>query len=158
MGLKVVYGAPCSGKSTWVRENKKATDIVYDYDEITRAITYGKEHLSKREITHQYILDIRMNMIKRYRTNSDGHDFYLISTFLSESFMEFVKDMNPEYIKMDVSKEECLNRLDKDDMRPDKDEWKAKIEEWFNKYGERAMPIIKEYRYHKGYYNPYRKI
>ena len=72
MGLKVVYGAPCSGKSTWVRENKKATDIVYDYDEITRAITYGKEHLSKREITHQYILDIRMNMIKRYRTNIYG--------------------------------------------------------------------------------------
>ena len=30
--VKVVYGPPCSGKSTYARENKGERDVVYDYD------------------------------------------------------------------------------------------------------------------------------
>lgn len=136
MNLKVVYGAPCSGKSTYVRENIGEKDIVYDYDEISRAITYGKEHLSKRELTHQYVIDFRLAMINRLKNETEIRNAWFISTFLSDSFKEYVKDMSPEYIKMDATKMECYERLENDDMRPDKEEWKAKIDEWFEKYGE----------------------
>lgn len=139
MNLRVVYGAPCSGKSTYVRENIGEKDIVYDYDEISRAITYGQFHVSKRDLTHQYVIDFRLAMINRLKEESEIESAWLISTFLTESFKEYVKDFDPEYIKMEASKEECFERLEKDDTRPDKAEWREKIEEWFDKYEERKM-------------------
>ena len=141
MKLTVVYGAPCSGKSTYVRSVITDKDMVYDYDEITRAITYGKHHLSKRELTHQYVLDFRYAIVKRAREEKGIENIYIISTFITDQFKDWVKDMNPTYHKMEATKEECLERLDKDDMRPDKEEWKSKIEEWYNKYQERSIAI-----------------
>lgn len=117
MNLRVVYGAPCSGKSTYVRENIGEKDIVYDYDEISRAITYGQFHVSKRDLTHQYVIDFRLAMINRLKEESEIESAWLISTFLTESFKEYVKDFDPEYIKMEASKEECFERLEKDEDR-----------------------------------------
>lgn len=37
--LIVVMGPPCSGKSTWVRQRAKPTDIVIDYDQIAIALS-----------------------------------------------------------------------------------------------------------------------
>jgi HK97 family phage prohead protease len=136
MNLRIVYGAPCSGKTTYVRENIGKDDIVYDYDEISRAITYGQYHLSKRELTHQYVIDFRLSMINRLKNETAINNAWFITSFLTDTFQEYVKDFNPEYIKMDISQDECLARLEKDDMRPDKEAWTEKIAEWFQKYGE----------------------
>jgi predicted kinase len=156
MGVKIVYGAPCSGKSTYVREKIKENDIVFDYDAITRALTNSQQHLSKREVSHRYVLDIKLTLIKRYRMGSKAKDLWIISTFLTDSFKKYVHDLKPEYIKMDVSMEECLARLDKDEMRPDKEEWKQKIIEWFETNGQKqGKPINKE---GKEAFNPYREL
>ena len=42
--VKCVYGAPCSGKSSYVREHFKDGDIAWDYDEIKRTITLKSIH------------------------------------------------------------------------------------------------------------------
>ena len=141
MNLRIVYGAPCSGKTTYVRENIGEKDIVYDYDEISRAITYGEHHLAKRDLTHQYVIDFRLAMINRLKDETEIESAWFISTFLTDTFREYVKDMNPEYIKMDATKEECLARLESDDMRPDKEDWRSKIDEWFDKYGEESRSM-----------------
>lgn len=39
MGLFVVIGPPCSGKSTWVMERAKSTDVVIDADRIAVALS-----------------------------------------------------------------------------------------------------------------------
>jgi predicted kinase len=143
MKLIVVYGAPCSGKSTYVKSVITDQDLVYDYDELSRALTYGKHHLSKRELTHPYVIDIRLSILKRARQEEGLKKIYIISTIITDEFKEYIKDMNPTYHKMESTKEECLERLEKDDMRPDKEEWKEKIEEWFGKYQERSQ-IIKQ--------------
>lgn len=39
MSLYVITGAPCSGKSTWVRDRAKPGDMVIDLDRIALAIT-----------------------------------------------------------------------------------------------------------------------
>ena len=135
MKLKIVYGAPCSGKSTFVRNNIGENDIVYDYDEITRAITYGAQHLSKRDLTHQYVLDFRLAMIRRFRSEQQIENAWVISSFLTDSFKSFIADLDPEYIQMETSQEECLSRLETDEMRPDKEDWREKINEWFLTYG-----------------------
>lgn len=37
--LIVVMGPPCSGKSTWIRDRAKPTDIVIDYDRLAMALS-----------------------------------------------------------------------------------------------------------------------
>lgn len=143
MKLIVVYGAPCSGKSTYVRSVITDKDMVYDYDELSRALTYGKHHLSKRDLTHQYVLEFRYAIVKKARAEKDLENIYIISTFITDQFKEWIKDLKPTYHKMEATKEECLERLENDDMRPDKEEWKGKIEEWYRKYEERSMIIKK---------------
>ena len=32
--VKIVYGAPCSGKSTYVRERAGRNDLIFDYDKL----------------------------------------------------------------------------------------------------------------------------
>ena len=39
--IKVVYGAPASGKSTYVKEHIKDNDIVYDISENMATITFS---------------------------------------------------------------------------------------------------------------------
>ena len=130
----VVHGAPCSGKSTYVRGKITSSDMVYDYDEITRALTYSSSHLSKRELTHGYVLDIRLAIIRRAREEKSLDNIYLLSTFLTESFKKFISDLNPEYVEMQATREECLERLQNDDARPDKEDWAKKINDWYDEY------------------------
>ena len=37
--VEIVYGPPCSGKSTYAREHMGENDVVYDYDRLIRAMT-----------------------------------------------------------------------------------------------------------------------
>ena len=100
MQLKIVYGAPCSGKSTYVKNHIGDNDIVFDYDELTRALTYRKDHREERGLTHGYVMDFRSVIIRRAREETEIENIWIISTFLTDSFQEWISDMNPEYIKM----------------------------------------------------------
>lgn len=52
MVVKVIYGCPCSGKSTYVSEHAEQNDIIFDYDAILCAITTRNKHLTERHIAH----------------------------------------------------------------------------------------------------------
>ncbi len=143
MKLKVIYGAPCSGKSTYVRKNITEKDIVYDYDELTRALTYRNKRSAKKDLTHDYVLDFKLVIIRKAREEQNIENIYIISTLLTDTFRKWVSDLDPEYIKMEATREECLSRLENDEMRPDKEEWASKINEWFDTY-ERKRRKIRE--------------
>lgn len=40
----LVYGSPCSGKTTYVKEHIKSGDIVCDVDRLYSAISFNEEH------------------------------------------------------------------------------------------------------------------
>lgn len=40
----LVYGSPCSGKSTYIKEHLKSGDIVCDVDRLYSAIGFNEEH------------------------------------------------------------------------------------------------------------------
>lgn len=134
MKLYIVYGAPCSGKSTYVKKHIGNNDLVYDYDELVRTLTYGKEHTVEKGNVHKYVIDFRKRILQRAKQETELDNIWVISTFLTEQFKEYIKDMNPQYIKMDETKETCLERLMNDDARPDKEKWAEKINEWFERY------------------------
>ena len=137
MKTKVIYGAPCSGKSTYVRNNIGKKDIVYDYDAIARAITFTDKHLlSKRAHVHNFVVGFRFSMINRLLKESEkGIEVaWIIKGNIDKKFKELLSPLDPEYIKMDVTKEECYKRLEADNDRPDKKEWKEKIDLWFSNH------------------------
>lgn len=46
----VIYGPPCSGKTTYVKNQMGEKDIVWDYDAIIPALTGKTEHTTAETI------------------------------------------------------------------------------------------------------------
>lgn len=133
MSFKVVYGPPCSGKSTYVREHKGPEDVLFDYDRVFQAMTYATEHTkSERAFAHRFVMDARSAFVRTAKNGEHGaKDVWFICSNLNDSNREWLEPLSPEYIRMDVSEEECLARLEKDDTRPDKEHQAEVIKKWF---------------------------
>jgi hypothetical protein len=50
--------------------------------------------------------------------------------------MSMFEGLDVEQIFIRATKQECMEHLESDDMRPDKDAWKAVINDWFDAHGE----------------------
>lgn len=136
MKVKIINGPPCSGKSTYCEKMMKEKDIVYDYDQLSKALRYDKKHRLERDLTHDYVIDFRLSILKRLKVDEKVDTVYFISSQKpSNNLLEFLQGVDYEVIKMDVTKEECLERLEKDDTRTEKKKWKEKIEQWFEENG-----------------------
>lgn len=133
MKIKIVFGSPCSGKTTYCKENLKENDIVYDYDELSNALTYGKEHEIERTVTHN-IIDFRMQILNRIKTDDKVDTLYFITSNNPNEVIERIGDVEYEIIDMKTTFDECLKNLDKDEKRKDKEKWKERIENWFKEF------------------------
>ena len=111
MKAVVVYGCPCSGKSTYISEHAGDADIIYDYDAMLLASTPREHHLTQRHAGAGSQQRLSFGKNSSYRCRK-----------LQEVFIN-------------ATKEECYDRLMQDDRRPDKDEWKAVIDVWFQEHG-----------------------
>ena len=129
----VVYGPPCSGKSTYAREHVGEKDIVWDYDEIVAALTEKTERIADKGVAHKVVIALRKELF--YQLTEREHPIemaYILSTWPSEGIRKQLP--GAEYTRIEATEEECLDRLAHDDARPDKDRWKALIEAWFQEH------------------------
>ena len=117
--VKCVHGAPCSGKTTYVRNNAGKNDIVWDYDSIRKALTLGEDHSQGSEAQNQMVNKLRYTFAKA-AFDSEADTAWFICTYPNDFVKELLGD-GAEYIQMDATREECLERLENDDTRPDKD-------------------------------------
>lgn len=133
MEVVVVYGPPLSGKTTYVKENITDDDIVFDYDAMAQAITFGDYQDNKRN-TQDILLILRNTMIDCTQIKKTGK-LYIITTFLSKKITNRIEDNGMSYkaIKMDADIDVCIDRLNKSN-RPNKEEVKKVIREWYS-YG-----------------------
>ena len=145
MSFKVVYGAPCSGKSSYVKEHKGSSDVLFDYDRIFCAMTYSTEHTkSERGFAHRFVMDCRSAFVNTAKTGEHGaENVWLIISNLNDRTRKWLEPLSPEYIFMDVTEEECLARLEKDDTRPDKEHQAQAIKKWFKEHTEERRGRLK---------------
>lgn len=131
--IKVVWGAPCSGKSTYAKEHMGERDLVYDYDSLVTALTGKQGHRVEKSRAHQLALAIRGLYCKITAEDADIGDAYVLtrrpSGYLQSALSKY---QGVEYIHLDTSREECLARLQTDDSREDKEAWAAIINEYFD--------------------------
>jgi hypothetical protein len=135
-GVYIVYGSPLSGKHSFVQQQMHRGDIIVDMDRLYSAISwlpyYDKPDnlLANVRGIHNLLID---NIKTRY---GKWNNAWIIGGYANRFRREkLADDLDAELIFCDVSKEECLRRLEVDaDRRYRKDEWRGYIEKWFEEY------------------------
>lgn len=133
-----VYGAPCSGKNTFVNESKGNSDIIVDIDNIWECITGGERYYKPQALkTNAFIMrDCMLDMVKT-RAGKWERAWIIEGGARKADRERRIKSLGAEPIFIDTDKETCLNRLANDEKRIKYvDEWATYIEQYFNEYQE----------------------
>lgn len=111
----IITGASCSGKTSFVRERLELNDIVIDIDDIWQMVS-GQPRYIKPNAVKPIVFKIR-DEIKGMIARGTGtwRNAYIIESLPSkmdrERECERYKAFNVELITMDLTMEECLDRL-----------------------------------------------
>lgn len=126
----LVYGAPCSGKSTYVDSVAGVDDLVVDIDKVYQMISVNEPHVKRGKLKdiafriHRELLDI---VECKYGWWNNA---YIIGGYpLSNERERVCKKLGAEPIFIDTNKELCLARANERG-----NEYKKYIEDWFYKY------------------------
>lgn len=135
----LVYGAPCSGKTTFVNSIKGNSDLVVDIDNIWQCITGGARY-EKPNALKANAFAVRDCLLEMVRTRAGKWErAYIITGAASKGDRERqIALYGAESIFIDTDKETCLKRLYGDSERTEaqRTEWVRFIENWFNDYQE----------------------
>ena len=132
----LVHGAVCSGKSTWAKSQMGRNDLIVDMDSIWECISnnprYIKPNTLKTDVFAIYntIID---NIAHRLGSWSNC---YVITTkpFVMDR-KRLADKLGAKVIHIDTPKEECLNRLYKDESRQlVVKEYEGYINDYFNQF------------------------
>lgn len=126
----IVYGSPCSGKSTWVNDVAYNDDLIVDMDSIWECICNSdRYHKPNRLKSNAFgIRDTLIDMIKCRR--GMWRNAYVIGGYpLASDRERLSKLLGAELIFIDESKDTCLSRAKNSD-------WVNYVNEWFDLYTE----------------------
>ena len=131
----LVYGAPLSGKTTFVKENASAGDLIIDIDSIWQCIS-GLPRYNKPNRLKAIVFKVRDSLFEsvKYRYGK-WNNCYIIGGYPLQSERErLIKELGAREVFMDATQEECLKRLESIDDGRDRDEWARFIADWFARY------------------------
>ena len=127
----LVYGSPCSGKTSWVKDNMLYGDLVIDMDNIWECISCQDRHVKPNRLK-QIAFDVRNLLIDSVRIRKGNWlNAYLIGGYPLISERErLIKSLGAREIFIDTPKEVCIERaID----RPK--EYVEYINNWWEQYG-----------------------
>lgn len=129
----LVYGPPCSGKTSWVREVAGQDDIVLDMDSIWQMITVNDRYI-KRERLKQNVFGIRDCILDQIRMRvGKWKNAYVIGGYpFSMERTRLEQSLGCECIFIYEDKETCLERA----RVSERHGWDKYIEQWFMNYSE----------------------
>lgn len=133
-----IYGAPCSGKSTFVQSVKGNSDFIIDIDLIWQSVTGGNLY-DKPDALKGVVFAVRDCMLEKAKTRSGNWErCYIIEGGANKSERERrIAAIGCEPIFIDTSKADCINNLMRDNKRKDViEQWRAYIDKWFDTYSE----------------------
>lgn len=133
-----VYGAPCSGKTTFVNNIKGNSDIIIDMDNIWECLT-GERYFKPNALkTNAFMLrDFMLDMIKT-RAGKWERAFIIDGGAIASDRSRKIELYGAEPIYIDTDKGECLKRLYGDCKRSKEQQkqWEEYINNWFDDYTE----------------------
>lgn len=131
-----VWGAPCSGKSTFVKDNMQRGDIVFDIDKLWSALSGQPEYEKPNELK-AVIFNARNAIFEsiKMRAGKWQQAFVIEGGALVGDRMRRIAALGAESIFINTTQETCLQRLLKDDKRVlVREQWEQYINDWFKAY------------------------
>lgn len=128
----LVYGSPMSGKTTWVKDNMSAGDLVADMDSIWECISAQPRYVKPNRLKQNAFAmrDMLIDMIRVRRGN--WLNAYVIGGYPLVSERErLTRSLGARAVFVDTPQEECISRFENSD-RPK--EYLDYINEWWEKY------------------------
>lgn len=121
----LVYGAPCSGKSTYVKKHAGRNDIVLDIDNIWEMLTVNDRYV-KPDCLKPCVFRIRDEVLDVIRTRTGKwENAYIVGGYPYRRDREFFqKKFSAIPIHIDTPEEICLERARNK-------EWEEYISRWF---------------------------
>ena len=129
--ITIVSGPPCAGKNTYIKNNRKKGDVVWDFDKIHSALTGELSHKHIEKV-RKYIFSMRNQFYKDLKTEKELKVWIINSSPLKLVRQNLAKDLDAEIIYIKRTKEECLNVANNE--RPE--EWKSYINAYFERFEE----------------------
>ena len=131
----LVYGAPLSGKSKWIRENMCEGDLVVNIDDIWECVS-GLKRYNKPNRLKSVVFKVRDTLIEsvKYRQGKWNNAFICGGYSLQSERERLCKELGAREVFIDVPQSECYARLELCDCIEDKDEFKKYIDEWFERF------------------------
>lgn len=134
----IVFGAPLSGKTSFVRENMKPGDLIVNMDKLYSAVSMLPSY-DKPDNLFSNVIGIHNLLLDNIKTRfGKWNNAWVIGGYADKYKREkLANDLGAELIFCDVSKEECLRRLELDADRQHRiAEWSKYVEKWFFDYAE----------------------
>jgi predicted kinase len=111
--IYVISGPPCSGKSTYIKENAKSGSIVIDMDRIALALTTeDTEHHAYSKAIKTLAITTRKTAVKKALTLGNVVDVYIIDTEPSQESKAMYSWYKAKHITLSPPLEEVLQRID----------------------------------------------
>ena len=132
--IYIVYGPPCAGKSSYVKEVAQEGDLIIDLDNIWQAVS-GCDRYVKPGRLKAVVFSVRDNLLDsvKYRRGKWNNAYIIGGYPLISERERLVKELGAREVFIDTSKEDCITRLKADDARDFK-EWLQYIEDWYRRY------------------------
>lgn len=124
----LVYGAPCSGKTTWVKKVANPDDLILDVDRLWECLCLSdRYHKSNRLRTN--VFGVRDTIIDQIKVRAGKwRNAYVIGGYPLRTDRDRLCSLlraTPIFIRAD--KAECISRAKTDD-------WKSYIDDWFENF------------------------
>lgn len=127
----IVYGPPCSGKSTFVRDSAGKEDLILDIDSIWQMISVNDRYIKpKRLMSNVFgVRDCILDMI-RMRSGKWKNAYVVGGYPLAMDRQRLSDSLGAELIFIDESREVCLERA----KACERIGWEKYIDDWFRDY------------------------
>lgn len=131
----LVYGPPCSGKSTYVDSVIEKTDLLVDIDLIRKTVSGTKTHVLVPAL-NPIIFGIRDYLYDSIKTKRGyWKNAYVVGGYPLISERErLCNQLGAREIYIDTPREECLRRLQASPDGRNISEWTRFIDQWFTRY------------------------
>lgn len=133
--IYIVYGAPLSGKSSYILEVAERGDLIIDIDNIWQCIS-GQERYIKPPCLNDVMFAVHETLIESalYRRGR-WQNCYIVGGYpISTQRNNLCKKLGARLIYVEATETECLARLEACNDGRNKTEWQKYIKNWFLDY------------------------
>lgn len=135
----LVYGPPCAGKTTWVRETAGSEDIVLDMDNIWQMITVNDRYVKPNKLKANVfgVRDCILDMI-RTRTGSWKNAYVIGGYPYGMERKRIIDSLGASPVFVEEEKEICIARAQASEQAGERQGWEEYINQWFEEYTEES--------------------